>query len=155
MTKQLTAINSGTSISWHLGLADDPDVKAPEGFPPELAALINGRFGLYVLAVPAYGVAITMQRSEWDPALVADGIPVPSDEAVFSIRDAALNQWLGGTESVNPLSVVPITKTLGRGTIELNKDAAAYTIPDEATTEAITALADRIKASDEAGHLVE
>lgn len=155
MTKQLTAITTGTTIAWHLGLADDPDVQAPEGFPPELAALITGRFGLYVLALPKYGVAITMQRGEWDPALEADGIEVPSDEAAVALRDGALNQWLGGTASVNALSAAPITHTIGIGTVELHEDTKAYTFPDEADPEAISILLRRISSSEAAGQLVE
>ena len=155
MTKQLTTITAGTNISWQLGLADDPDVQAPEGFPPELAALITGRFGLYVLAVPEYGIAITMKRSEWDPAMEADGIAVPSDEAAVILRTGSLNQWLDGTEAVNALSAVPITHTIGVGTITVHKDLGVYSFPEEATPEAITALADRIKACEEAGQLVE
>lgn len=155
MTEQLTAITTGTKISWHLGLADDPDVQAPEGFPPELAALITGWFGLYVLALPEYGVAIIMQRGDWDPALEADGIEVTSDEAAVALRDGALNLWLGGTESVDALSAAPITHTIGVGTVVMREDTEAYTFPDEADPEAISTLLQRISSSEEAGQLTE
>lgn len=41
------------------------------------------------------------------------------------------------------------------GTITVHKDLGVYSFPEEATPEAITALADRIKACEEAGQLVE
>lgn len=139
MKKTLTA---GTDITWFLSLGRDPDAVVPEGTPEELVEA-QGKYALYVMVIPQYGVAITCQRSVWDPVILAQGLQIPSQEAAHFIVKQCLDSF-SSTGPTNPISAVELTGTaLCWGNTILSEDAEVNTHP-ESVSETLIKLVDEL-----------
>lgn len=135
MKKTLTP---NTSIVWLLSLARDPDAVVPEGIPEELADA-QGKYGLYVLLIPEHGVAITCQRSTWDPVILGQGIEIPSNEAAHFIVSQCLNSFMEAGPS-NPVNAVQLSgDPLCWGSTEVIDSVEVNTFP-EAISERLVSL---------------
>ena len=90
-----------------------PDIHIAAVEPGESAVLAGGQPGPHKIE----GVGIGYTPPLWDPSLVDEVIPVPTDDAKAMTRRLAREESLfGGTSSgANVLAAIQVAKSLGRG----------------------------------------